>query len=332
MTILCIRLSALGDVAMTLPAIYSAAQRYPESRFYVLVTERFAQLFIHRPHNLEIIPFRREEHRSVSGFVGLIRELRRLGITHVADLHNVGRSWRIAMALRLCGARVAMLDKKRRERNAILQHRQQETRPFTLRYFDVFERLGLPCKDTFEGFRLRDEEFALPPFVPAKEEGERWIGIAAFARYESKRYPLELMQQLLEGLCREEHTRIFLFGGGDEERRRCEAWSEGHPQVYSLPGRMTLMQEMHLMQHLDIMVSMDSANQHIASLVGTPVITLWGGTTPACGFSAWRQRPENQLVAALPCQPCSIAGTTTCPLHKDFACLRALSPLELLSP
>ncbi|WP_148296696.1 glycosyltransferase family 9 protein [Porphyromonas cangingivalis] len=35
---------------------------------------------------------------------------------------------------------------------------------------------------------------------------------------------------------------------------------------------------------LECMVSMDSANQHIASLVSTPVVSLWGATHPAAGL------------------------------------------------
>ncbi len=47
------------------------------------------------------------------------------------------------------------------------------------------------------------------------------------------------------------------------------------------------------MERMMVMVSMDSANQHLASLAGTRVLTLWGATTPACGFMPYGQREED---------------------------------------
>ena len=54
--ILVIRLSALGDVAMTIPAIYSVARTYPQHRFYVLTMAFCAKLFIHVPENITLYP------------------------------------------------------------------------------------------------------------------------------------------------------------------------------------------------------------------------------------------------------------------------------------
>ena len=80
-----------------------------------------------------------------------------------------------------------------------------------------------------------------------------------------------------------------------------------------------------LMSQLDVMLSMDSANMHLASLVNTPVVSIWGATHPYSGFMGWNQSMQNVIQTDLPCRPCSIYGKTPC--HRgDYACLTSIKP------
>ena len=72
------------------------------------------------------------------------------------------------------------------------------------------------------------------------------------------------------------------------------------------------MKELVLMSHLDVMISMDSANMHLASLVATPVVSVWGATHPYAGFMGWGQSEDNAVQVDLPCRPCSIYGNKVC--------------------
>ena len=84
--------------------------------------------------------------------------------------------------------------------------------------------------------------------------------------------------------------------------------------------------ELILMSHLDVMVSMDSANMHLASLVNTPVVSIWGATHPYCGFMGYGQKAENALqIENLECRPCSVFGNKPC-LHGDYRCLIRITP------
>ncbi len=71
------------------------------------------------------------------------------------------------------------------------------------------------------------------------------------------------------------------------------------------------------------MVAMDSSNMHMAALVGTKVISIWGGTDPLSGFGAWMQ-PENYSVRIpvedLTCRPCTTFGKGDC-IRGDLACM-----------
>jgi ADP-heptose:LPS heptosyltransferase len=79
------------------------------------------------------------------------------------------------------------------------------------------------------------------------------------------------------------------------------------------------------MSHLDVMLSMDSANMHMASLVATPVVSIWGATHPYAGFMGWGQDSANVIQVDLDCRPCSIYGQKPC-LRGDYACLNMIKP------
>lgn len=162
-----------------------------------------------------------------------------------------------------------------------------------------------------------------------KPQGEKWIGIAPFAAHKGKIYPLEKMERVIELLLeREPNCRIFLFGGGAEERELLTQWESRHDRcTCALLG--SLYNELVLMSHLDTMVSMDSANMHLASLTGTRVVSVWGATHPFAGFMGWNQSPADAVQTTLPCRPCSIFGNKPC-LHGDYPCLNSITPEEIV--
>jgi len=327
MHILVIRLSALGDVAMTIPAIYSVAQTYPEHRFTVATSVFTARLFINRPVNVDILPLPKSESHGIAGTWRLIQKTKRLKVDAVADLHNVLRSWLVDTSFRLRLKRVAMLDKHRSERRAILHDHSQAATPFIQRYFDVFARLGLKAEPQFTTL-FPDALPPLPSFIPAKAT-EQWIGIAPFARYRSKTYDQAQMKEVVEQFASRPRSRVFLFGARGKEEKLLQEWAGKESNVFVVAGRLQLEEELALMAHIDTMITMDSANMHLASLVGTRVVSLWGGTTPACGFLGYGQSPSDALSAGLSCQPCTIAGSDRCPLGH-MQCTHAISTSEVI--
>jgi ADP-heptose:LPS heptosyltransferase len=78
-----------------------------------------------------------------------------------------------------------------------------------------------------------------------------------------------------------------------------------------MAGVVNLSQELELISHLDLMISMDSANAHLSAMYGIPTITLWGVTHPYAGFYPFRQNPDNALLAdrsQYPLIPTSVYG------------------------
>lgn len=319
---LIIRLSALGDVAMTVPAIYSLAEKYPDLTIDVVTRPFFARVFINLPANVNVIGVDfKGEYKGVTGTLKLLRRLGSLRPDCVADLHNVLRSWIIDNYFRLRGVRVEMVDKQRSKRGQLFKTGEQQP-SFIRRYAEVFARLGYPVDLTFRS--LYEKQPAALPFEPKHPA----VGIAPFARYFNKTYPAGQMREVIGSLTADGY-HVYLFGGRGQEAEELQKWAAACENCESLAGRFSLEEEIALMGAMDVMVSMDSSNQHMAALAGTTVVSVWGSTTPACGFMGYRQTKENALCLDIPCQPCSVGGSPECP-KGHFDCMRQLEPKAIV--
>lgn len=331
MKVLIVRFSAFGDIAMTVPVIDALARQYPEVEFTFMSRPFTEPLFGGMPDNVTFRGVNLDNYKGLRGLGRLSQELVGEGYDMLADLHDVLRTKVIRSWFAIRGRKVAKINKGRADKNKLTQ-RENKVK-FRLassfdRYADVFRRLGYPIDDIrFKSIygdgekgdiRLFDKIFGYPG------DGKRWIGIAPFAAHRGKILPLPTMQKVINILAAREDTRIFLFSGGKQEKEITEAWALPHPNVMTVSGKLKLNGELSLMSHLDVMVSMDSANMHLASLVDTPVVSIWGATHPYAGFMGWRQHQENAVQLDLACRPCSIYGNKPCH-REDYACLEKIT-------
>ena len=321
--LLAIRLAAMGDVAISVPVAASFAAAYPEHTLYVLTKSAFAPLFAGLPANVRVVGVDLKRYDSLPGLVRLYFELLRpLQIDAVADLHNVMRSWVIDACFRLAGAKVARRAKDKRERLALLRHRiHRPLASYSQRFADVFARLGYPFPPCFTPIK---------PECPIAPDGRLWVGIAPFSAHEGKVYPLPKMEEVTARLAARPGTRVFLFGGGKREAEILSAWAARHSNVESLVGRFSLEGEMGVMSRLTVMLSMDSANMHIASLTGARVLSVWGPSHPYAGFRPWGQPESSCIQVDLPCRPCSEWGAKPC-RRGDWACMERIAPEDIVS-
>lgn len=331
--ILIIRFSALGDVAMLVPVVSSLARQYPHVRITVLSRPFARALFEGLAPNVGFMEADlKGEYHGMKGLNALYRRLVAKNFTAVADMHSILRSGYLRMRFNMARYRVEHINKHRQERRqlTVAVGKQLRQLPTSFQnYADTLARLGYPVQLDFTsifppaGGNLR----LLPDVIGEKKAFQQWIGIAPFAAHQGKIYPTEKMEQVVaETVRRHPSCRIFLFGGGTAEHRVLNAWAERYPNAINASALLgSLQNELILMSHLDVMVSMDSANMHLASICGTRVVSVWGATHPFAGFAGWRQRESYAVQAALPCRPCSIYGAKPC-LRGDFACLNSIEP------
>jgi ADP-heptose:LPS heptosyltransferase len=257
----------------------------------------------------------------------LASQLRReYGIDAVADLHNVLRARILSLFMRLHGIPVVHLDKQRARRRALITHKSQDpVTPTIERYREVFLELGLEAPDSFT--RLYDgKPLPVSSIVLEKSPGERWVAISPFSAHAGKVYPLEQMTQVVEQLAQRENYRIFLMGGGKDEKIALRKMAGKKKHVISMAEiKHGFIDEYALLGKCDLMLTMDSANMHLASLMGLKAVTIWGATAPACGFQGFGQDACDDIQLDMACRPCSIYGEREC-RYGDYRCLKNIPP------
>ncbi|MCB0465546.1 MAG: glycosyltransferase family 9 protein, partial [Aequorivita sp.] len=287
-------------------------QTYPKIKITV-VSRPFFKPFFEGIPNLDFLEADVYGEHKRLGLIKLAKEAKELGIDAVADLHNVIRSKIITKYLKIKGLETATIDKGRVEKKALISSAGRaisQLKTTHQRYADVFEKLGFPI----------DLKKHVPPFkkqlIPKLNgligvEPKKLIGIAPFAAYRSKMYPLSLMAEVIRELDESDKYRIFLFGGGKKEVELLKKLENPFANVTNVAGKLSFEEELSLISNLDLMLSMDSGNGHIAAMYGVPVITLWGVTHPFAGFVPFNQPESNQLMAdreKYPLIPTSIYG------------------------
>lgn len=332
------RFSALGDVALTIPAIYDLCMANPTLDVVMLTRRGLDNLFLERPANLTVEAVDLDSYRGLTGLWRLMGEMHhRHHFDLMADIHDVLRTKLMRLWAQLHGVHCAVIDKGRRDKKKITRRttaKQLTTLTHaTQRYRDTFSRLGLKTgTGLFNGYWHGSEppadDYHMVADPPAT--GETWVGIAPFARHKGKIYPTELMEQVVRTLAERRGYRIFLFGAGPYETRILNEWACRYPGTVSLAGRKLGMKvELAVMSRLAVMVSMDSGNMHMASLTSTPVVSVWGATHPCLGFTGWRQSDLGAVQLPLECRPCSVFGNKPC--HKgDYRCLTTLKPAAIV--
>lgn len=331
--ILIIRLSAMGDVAMTIPVILSLLHQYPELKISVLTKTLFGQLFKNIPRVKVISAEVKTKHKGLKGLYKLSRELKNHNLNAVADLHNVIRSKTLRFLLMLQGLKVKSINKGRSEKKALIRFKNKKfkaLKPTTQRYADVFDKLG---------FKI---DLSQPKYLPKPDlnskiihdlkffKANKHLGIAPFAAHDGKTYPSDLMQKVIDILAKNEDTNIYLFGGGKLEMSRLHNWALPYSNVFCIAGRFDFTNELDLIANLDLMLSMDSANGHLAAMYGVKVITLWGQTHPHAGFAPFQQTKNEQILSDrkhYPLLPTSIYGNKKVSGYENT--MRTILPEEV---
>lgn len=333
MAVLITRFSAIGDVAMTVPSVYSVCNAYPGETFIFVTRKTMVSIFLNRPTNLTVVGVDlKNEYKGLGGMRLLLNQLcKSYKITALVDLHDVLRTKYLRLIARLRGIKTTKIHKGRGDKRALTRRNNKlmlPTETMFARYRDTFSRAGFPAPESFFGLfsggAAPAEEYAA--ITGPRPAGVHWIGIAPFAKHAGKIYPTEMMEQVVKAMSDRGDTTVFLFGGGEREAAILGSWAERYPRVRSLAGeKHGFGTELALVSNLDCMVSMDSANMHLASIAGVPVVSIWGATHPYCGFKGWRQKDDNMIQLPLTCRPCSVFGDRAC--HRgDYLCLSAIKP------
>lgn len=316
--ILVLRFSAMGDVAMIAPVIRALLEQYPDLKVTMVTRPFFVPIFKGLP-NLKVIGADlKGEYKGIWGLYKLARNLKTHKIDGVADLHNVLRTK--LLKIFFLGTPFMQINKGRSEKKELVTGRVfKPLRSTHQRYADVFKMLGFDVdlsKPTFPEPSILSTE--LKAFISNRHS--KTIGIAPFAAHRGKMYPIAKMEQLIKELSNS--YNLVLFGGGENEIKTLGRMESTYPNVSSVAGKLNFDDELKLMSNLDLMVSMDSGNAHLAAMLGLKVLTIWGVTHPYAGFTPFNQSETCSVLAdrkQFPLIPTSVYGNKYPKDYEDAA-------------
>ncbi|RAW03438.1 glycosyl transferase [Pseudochryseolinea flava] len=326
----------MGDVALLVPVVKSLTAAYPNVEVTVVTRPKFGPLFF----DLERVNvFPADVDYTYTGILGLRdlfgKLLRKGPYDVVLDMHDHVRTIMLRSLFKIFGSRVVTFEKGRSEKKAFTRKENKITAPLTHtveRYRQAFEKAGYNFDITSPPYLALSESIqnASGWFGYKKSaENRKWIGVAPFAAHKTKIWPLENYPQLITEVIKGGPVKFFLFGGGDKEIKFFESLRQQFPEHCEvIAGQLKLRQEIALMQHLDLMICVDSSNMHMAALSNVPLLSIWGGTHPDVGFGPFGSSQQNVLQIPreeLPCRPCSVYGKETCYIG-DFPCLNRITP------
>ncbi|GGE46595.1 ADP-heptose:LPS heptosyltransferase [Pedobacter psychrotolerans] len=329
--IIVLRFSAMGDVAMVASVLKEFSQQNPTVEIIMVSREAF-QAFFGGIENLTFHAIQpKTTHKGILGLFKLYQELQKYKPTAIADLHDNLRSRAVSTFFRFTGIKIKRIDKGRAEKKALTRSVNKIFKPLRQtveRYADVFRALGFKLE-------LSQRLNHKPQIIPEKakhlfaDKLKKKIGISPFAQHIYKVYPIEKMGEVIANLS-ESGCEIFIFGGGRQEQETAEKWASNFPNIHNLIGDFNLSEELAIISNLDLMVSMDSSGMHMASLVGVPVVSIWGPTHPYAGFLGYGQSESNCVQIEHPSRPNSIYGNKPC-LCGVESCMDIIEPQTIVN-
>ncbi|WP_110367506.1 glycosyltransferase family 9 protein [Chryseobacterium sp. CBTAP 102] len=293
---------------MTVPVFREFLEQNPGVEIIMVSRKNFESLFA-GISNVTFKGIDLDDYKGLFGLRKLSNELiREFNPDCIANLHDVIRTKVLDRIYRRKGLKVFKINKGKEEKEHLTDVwnlEKVQLKKTVERYADVFREMG---------FRIELSHQLRP--VSEQKSG---IGFAPFAQHKGKMLPLEKSYELVRILARK-HT-VYFFGGGKKETETLEKWEEEIPNTKNLAGKLNLTEELNYIAGLELMISMDSANMHLASLVGTRCVSIWGATHPYAGFLGFGQSEEDAVqVKDLSCRPCSVFGDKEC-YRGDWACL-----------
>jgi len=333
--ILILRLSAVGDVLRTLPAVKALREHFHSSHIAWVVEEPSKTLLESQPEIDQVILFPRKRWTEGMKSVGkvwktfwemgqFIRSLRREKFDIVLDFHGILKSGILSF---LSGSpkRIGYDRKSSREGNVLFSNVKVALPKAKIsryqRNFALLKGLGLEVKHFNSKLQIpqKDKKYVASFFNGLNTPLHRpTIAIHAGTNPKAlfKRWMPDRYAQLADRLTREfGATVIFTWGPGELEsveaiRREMKEQSIIGPETESL----TQLGE--LFRNCDLYVGGDTGPTHIASLVGTPVLVIYGPTDPVFHEPLGRHQKVRKEVGCNPCRDRSC---------KDLKCLKIIT-------
>jgi len=326
---LIIRHSRIGDALIPVPLIYSLAKKYPQDQFTVLSNNRFAPIFDAMPGNVTFIPMIGKGSGFLRGprfilkRIFFLKKLKRMSFDKVAMLQFETFEKDLYKEYKKT-ARIAITDEANFRDNKRLKELNAGGLTMVGLHKETFVNLGYTeIELDFDSEPIKKGDLKTLSETLGLDPTKKIIAIAPFSKEKQKVYPLDKMKEVAGYFSNDNNTQVLIFGGGQKEKDIVEDWRRDYPQIISTINKLSFADELLLISHCDALLSMDSANLHIANLLNTPVISVWGATAPTNGYYTPNENAHYEVIMkGVDCQPCSVFGSLPCNQDEYMRCMK----------
>lgn len=321
---LIIQTSFLGDVVLTTPLIAHLAGSGPVD---VVCTPAAAALLVNSSDIREIIPYdKRATDRGAAGFFRLASRLRARRYAAAYHAQGSSRSGALTATARIPD-RVGFSTSAGRwfytTRIAPIENMHHAARLLALGTRDplkVVDKAQLRPR-LYPGHA---ERLAVDEVLGTNAASDRLIALAPGSVWATKRWPYyaELAHALRDD------GRVVVIGSGADRELAARIVGATNGQAIDATGKLSLLASAELIGRSAVLVTNDSAPQHLASAMNTPTVTVFGPTVPEFGFGPLAEVSETVGRSGLACRPCDKHGPQKCPLGH-WRCMVEVLPEEV---
>ncbi|MBI3315962.1 MAG: lipopolysaccharide heptosyltransferase II [Candidatus Omnitrophica bacterium] len=327
--ILVIKLSAMGDVILSIPSLRALRQKFPDAWISVLVGRKSRKVIRNCPYVSDVIVYEEPSDKlhALKGLFKMAKLLAKEDFDIVVDLQNNRTSHALAF---LCGASVRaghdngkwsfFLNRKTKDTEGVsvapLEHQ-----------FRVLKLLGMDSFDKrLELWTEKEEDAKVVSFLESQwlAPTQTLVGInpGSSLRWPTKQWPLENFARLCDELARR-NVRVVVTGSADDEPLADQLMQMTRNKPINAVGKTSLTELTALVRRCQVFISSDSAPMHIASSAEVPLIALFGPTDPKRHLVA----PARHQVfwKEIHCSPCYLRS---CPI--GLICMKKITVQEVL--
>jgi len=316
--ILIVRFSSIGDIVLTLPVIDALREHFPQAALFYLTKTPFIELIANYPGLEQVIQFEGLRHTR--------KQLRKLQPDLIIDLHANLRSHLISL---FHSMPVRRYQKQRWQRQQYVWFKKQPAQPFHTvdNYLNVLRPLGVTASRTRPTLPVTDEAIAfIDQRYASQWKGKPVVGLVPGALHSTKQWLPERYRAVAHQLTTEGIKVIVIGSYADTPVAR--QIQGGQPDIIDTTGQVPLRYLPALLAQCQVVVCNDTGPMHIAVAVGTPVIAIFGSTTPALGFSPLGEH-DIIIETSLACRPCHLHGRSHCP-KAHFNCMKLITSEEVI--
>jgi heptosyltransferase-2 len=331
----------IGDSVMTMPAVQHLRELAPEAYIALLCPGKLTDLWRHNPFINEVIPFggqpnfrdlREREFDLAVIFPNSFRsawECKRAGIPRRIGYTGHWRRFLLTNVVRQPRAERAVYQTKTVAGKTFQIKVFRSLRHQSEHYLDLVAHLGGNSQPVPPRIYLAVEEMpALNKFL--RDDGRPVVGINAGAEYgPAKRWPAERFAQTAIKVSYHANTRWLILGGpqdtvvaGQIETQLRDGGLDDS-SIVNVAGKTTLLDLCALLRFCKLLLTNDTGPMHVAAAIGTPVVSIWGSTSPE--LTGPLSRRSVVIRQPVECSPCFLRE---CPI--DFRCMMGVQVDEVV--